>query len=37
LLQPGAIPEPQTWVMMILGLGAVGAGLRRREQARASA
>ena len=26
----GAVPEPATWAMMILGFGAVGAGLRRR-------
>lgn len=26
----GALPEPATWAMMIVGLGAVGAGLRRR-------
>jgi len=26
----GGIPEPQTWAMMILGFGAVGALLRRR-------
>ena len=25
-----AVPEPATWGMMILGFGAVGAGLRRR-------
>lgn len=27
---PGAVPEPATWAMMILGLGAIGWGLRRR-------
>lgn len=27
---PGAVPEPATWAMMILGLGGVGATLRRR-------
>ena len=26
----GAVPEPATWAMMILGFGAVGAGLRHR-------
>jgi len=26
----GAVPEPATWAMMILGLGAAGATLRRR-------
>lgn len=28
----GAVPEPSTWAMMILGFGAVGATLRRRQQ-----
>ena len=28
-----AVPEPSTWLMMILGVGIVGAGLRRRRQA----
>ena len=27
---PGAVPEPATWAMMILGMGAAGAVLRRR-------
>jgi PEP-CTERM motif len=27
---PGGIPEPMTWMMMILGFGAVGFALRRR-------
>ena len=27
---PGAGPEPATWGMLILGFGAIGAGLRRR-------
>ncbi|TNE40347.1 MAG: PEP-CTERM sorting domain-containing protein [Sphingomonadales bacterium] len=27
----GAVPEPATWAMMILGMGAVGAALRRRK------
>ena len=26
----GAVPEPATWAMMILGFGLVGAGMRRR-------
>jgi hypothetical protein len=25
-----AVPEPSTWVMMILGVGMVGASMRRR-------
>ena len=29
-LRGGAVPEPATWAMMILGFGAVGAILRRR-------
>jgi hypothetical protein len=28
----GAVPEPSTWVMMLLGFGAVGASMRRRRQ-----
>ena len=28
----GVIPEPTTWAMMILGLGAVGAMMRRRQR-----
>ena len=27
---PGAVPEPGTWALMILGFGAAGAALRRR-------
>lgn len=27
-----AVPEPSTWAMLILGFGAVGAGMRRRPQ-----
>lgn len=27
---PGAVPEPSTWAMLILGFGAVGAAMRRR-------
>lgn len=30
---PGAIPEPATWAMMILGFGLAGATLRRRREA----
>jgi hypothetical protein len=29
---PGGVPEPATWMAMILGLGAVGAILRRRRR-----
>ena len=29
-LKNGAVPEPATWSLMILGLGGVGAVLRRR-------
>lgn len=28
---PGAVPEPSTWAMLILGFGAVGFGMRRRK------
>lgn len=28
----GAVPEPSTWAMLILGFGAVGATMRRRKQ-----
>ncbi|MBC2669147.1 PEPxxWA-CTERM sorting domain-containing protein [Novosphingobium piscinae] len=28
----GAVPEPSTWAMMLVGFGAVGAALRRRQQ-----
>lgn len=28
----GAIPEPETWLMMLLGFGAVGASIRRCRQ-----
>lgn len=31
--QPGSIPEPVTWAMMIAGFGAVGVSLRRRQSA----
>lgn len=32
-LAGAAVPEPATWAMMILGLGGVGAALRRRRSA----
>lgn len=32
----GAVPEPATWLMLILGFGAVGAGLRRAAKVRTS-
>ncbi len=32
LISPSAVPEVGTWVMMILGIGFVGAALRRRQQ-----
>ena len=28
----GAVPEPQTWAMMLAGFGAVGAAMRRRRK-----
>ena len=30
LFQPGAIPEPRAWALMLLGCGLVGGSLRRR-------
>ena len=33
-IQLGVVPEPATWGMMILGLGAVGAAMRRRRSVR---
>lgn len=27
----GAVPEPGTWTMMIIGFGAIGVGMRRRQ------
>ena len=36
-LEQGAIPEPAAWTMMILGIGGVGALLRRRQTAPAPA
>jgi hypothetical protein len=32
----GAVPEPATWGMMILGMGAVGFAMRRRQRVRTS-
>ncbi len=32
---PGAIPEPATWMMMVMGFGMLGAGLRLRRSTRA--
>jgi hypothetical protein len=29
-----AVPEPATWAMMLMGFGAIGAGMRRRRPAR---
>lgn len=31
----GAVPEPATWMMMILGMGAVGFAMRRQKQQQA--
>ena len=30
LVEPGAVPEPATWAMLIGGFGAIGATMRRR-------
>ena len=29
VITPGAVPEPATWLMMIIGMGLVGTGIRR--------
>ncbi|MBA2466428.1 MAG: PEPxxWA-CTERM sorting domain-containing protein, partial [Sphingomonas sp.] len=29
---PGAVPEPATWAMMLIGFGATGAAMRRRRK-----
>jgi PEP-CTERM motif len=34
---PGAVPEPATWAMMLLGFGLVGSTMRRRAAIRVSA
>lgn len=31
--QTGAVPEPGTWTMMLLGFGVIGASMRRRRRA----
>lgn len=31
--QTGAVPEPSTWAMLLVGFGAMGLGLRRRKSA----
>jgi hypothetical protein len=31
---PAAVPEPGTWVMLVLGFGAIGAAIRRRRRDR---
>lgn len=35
LRSPGAVPEPGTWAMMLLGFGAIGGAMRRRRRASA--
>jgi hypothetical protein len=30
------VPEPETWTMMVLGMGALGWALRRRRETSAS-
>ena len=32
LTELGAVPEPATWAMMLLGIGMIGAGARHRRQ-----
>ncbi|NJC04930.1 hypothetical protein GGQ97_000723 [Sphingomonas kaistensis] len=34
-IQVGAVPEPGTWALMLVGFGAIGASLRRRRRATA--
>lgn len=31
-LQPAAVPEPATWGLMIVGFGAIGGAMRRRQR-----
>ena len=33
----GAVPEPATWAMMLIGFGAIGVSLRRRRKVTATA
>ena len=35
-LSPPAVPEPATWALMIIGFGAIGAAMRKRQPARAT-
>lgn len=37
IVTPGAVPEPATWAMMLLGFGAVGFAMRRTRRAGANA
>jgi hypothetical protein len=32
----GAVPEPESWALMVLGMGVVGAGLRMRRSTAAA-
>ncbi|RYY06694.1 MAG: PEP-CTERM sorting domain-containing protein, partial [Alphaproteobacteria bacterium] len=33
----GAVPEPGSWALMIVGIGVIGGGMRRRRATRAPA
>jgi hypothetical protein len=33
----GAVPEPSTWAIMLVGLGGLGAAMRRRRRAASTA